>query len=312
MRFSQYILESNGNFVLNEKLGNLNASNDPKYTFLLKAALKNKNLRGLAGPNSKIVTLTGKGRPQFIKDLRDVQKKMGDPQLVFLTTEYKVTLIKNNDDGKWDDSSRSYIPNPVSAHLATTDIFISNINTWDLRNGPVLPKADVESMVTSAKGNLVIRRLKNSLDGAALDDDTDYHAVVILPDPDNFTKNQQRTKNYYKTDKYEVGSSGTTRFMSDAKYDAGEIRRNREKERIGYEMEWMTIEKARELIFDGNTTVKIDGVTYKKYPYRDDLGCTFTKNSDLKLIELYDDVNYKQLMLVYNFITKKITIKNKW
>nr|DAJ41915.1 MAG TPA: hypothetical protein [Ackermannviridae sp.] len=312
MRFSQYILESNGDFVLNEKLGNLNASNDPKYTFLLKAALKNKNLRGLTGPNSKIVTLTGKGRPQFIKDLRDVQKKIGDPQLVFLTTEYKVTLIKNNDDGKWDDSSSSYIPNPVSAHLATTDIFIANINTWDLRNGPVLPKTDVESMVTSAKGNLVIRRLKNSLDRAALDDDTDYHAVVILPDPDNFAKNQQRTENYYKTDKYEVGSSGTTRFMRDAKYDADKIRRNREKERIGYEMEWMTTEKARELIFDSNTTINIDGVTYKKDPAIDEQQCMLTKDGRLKMINLYNIETYKDFTLVYNFRTKKFTIENRW
>lgn len=312
MRFSQYILESNGDFVLNEKLGNLNASNDPKYTFLLKAALKNKNLRGLTGPNSKIVTLTGKGRPQFIKDLRDVQKKIGDPQLVFLTTEYKVTLIKNNDDGKWDDSSSSYIPNPVSAHLATTDIFIANINTWDLRNGPVLPKTDVDSMVTSAKGNLVIRRLKNSLDRAALDDDTDYHAVVILPDPDNFAKNQQRTENYYKTDKYEVGSSGTTRFMRDAKYDADKIRRNREKERIGYEMEWMTTEKARELIFDSNTTINIDGVTYKKDPAIDEQQCMLTKDGRLKMINLYNIETYKDFTLVYNFRTKKFTIENRW
>ncbi len=57
MKFADYL-----NTRLDEKLGNLNASNDPKYAFLLKAALKTKNLRGLAGPNSKIVTLTGKDR----------------------------------------------------------------------------------------------------------------------------------------------------------------------------------------------------------------------------------------------------------
>jgi hypothetical protein len=313
MRFSQYILESNGDFVLNEKLGNLNASNDPKYNFLLKTILQNKAWRGnLVGPNSKIVTLTGKGRSQFIKDLRDVQKKIGDPQLIFLTTEYKTLMIKNADQGKWDDDLGDYAPNPVNAHLQTIDFVVSNNHMGSVIQGPALPKTEIEQNVLSAKGNPVIRRLKNSLDNAALNDDAEYHAIVILPDLGNVGKAAQRNRNKTGGDKYAVGSSGTTRFMNGAKYDAENLRYERAKAQIGYELKWMTIYKARDFIFDGNTTVTIDGVTYKKDPYRDDLGCTFTKNGDLKLIELYDDVNYKQLMLVYNFRTEKFTIENKW
>ena len=218
------------NTRLDEKLGNLNASNDPKYAFLLKTALENKNLRGLAGPNSKIVTLTGKGRSQFVKDLRDVQKKMGDPQLVFLSTEYKVTMIKNDDGGKWDDSSSSWVSNPINVNLKTIDIFISNIEAQDLRSGPTLPKVDVESAIKSARGNLIARRLKNSLDKASLDDDTEYHAIVILPDPENLSKDEQRTTNRYNSsDRYAVIRNGNTRFMDQAKRDADDIRDERKK-----------------------------------------------------------------------------------
>lgn len=311
MKFACYL-----NTRLDEKLGNLNASNDPKYAFLLKAALKNENVRGLAGPNSKIVTLTGKGRSQFIKDLRDVQKKMGDPQLVFLSTEYKVTMIKNDDDGKWDDSSKSWVSTPVSANLPTVDIhYMDNIDAWELRNGPTLPKVNITNAIASAKGNLVVRRLKHSLDKASLDDDTQYHAVVILPDPENFSKHQQRIAHRYNKsggDKYAVIRNGDTRFMDQAKRDADDIRQERKKAQIGYELKFMTLSKAREFIFNGNTTVTIDGVTYEKKSLRDNLYCTFTKDGDLKLIELYDDVNYKQMMLVYNFGTEKFAVENKY
>ena len=308
MKFADYL-----NTRLDEKLGNLNASNDPKYAFLLKAALENKNLRGLAGPNSKIVTLTGKGRSQFIKDLRDIQKKMGDPQLVFLTTEYKVTMIKNDDGGKWDDSSSSWVSNPINVNLKTVDIFIGNIEARDLRSGPTLPKVDVERAITSARGNLIARRLKNSLDKASLDDDTEYRAVVILPDPENFDKNQQRTTNLYRGsgDKYAVIRNGNTRFMDQAKRDADDIRDERKKARIGHQLEQLTFNKVCDLIFDGNATVTIDGVTYRKDPVNNQQQCTLTKDSDLKLIGLHSVDNYESKVLVHNFRTKKFTIENR-
>ena len=308
MKFTDYL-----NTRLDEKLGNLNASNDPKYAFLLKAALKNKNLRGLAGPNSKIVTLTGKGRSQFVKDLRDVQKKMGDPQLVFLSTEYKVTMIKNDDDGKWDDSSSSWVSNPIGVNTKTVDIFIGNVGTWDSRFGPNLPKVDVEGAITSAKGNLIARRLKNSLDKASLDDDTEYHAVVILPDPENLSKDEQRTTNLYhgSGDKYAVIRNGETRFMDKAKRDADDIRREREKARTGHRLEQLTLSKACDFIFDGNATVTIDGVTYRKDPVNNQQQCTLTKDGDLKLIGLHSVDNHESKVLVHNFRTKKFTIENR-
>ena len=308
VKFADYL-----NTRLDEKLGNLNASNDPKYAFLLKVALKTKNLRGLAGPNSKIVTITGKGRSQFVKDLRDVQKKMGDPQLVFLTTEYKVIMIKN-DDGKWDEGSSSWVSTPIGMNSNTVDIFIGNIEAWDLRSGPTLPKVDVESAIMSAKGNLIFRRLKNSLDRASLDDDTEYHAVVILPDPENLSKDEQRTTNLYhgSGDKYAVIlRNGETRFMDKAKRDADDIRREREKARTGHRLEQLTLSKACDFIFDGNATVTIDGVTYRKDPVNNQQQCTLTKDGDLKLIGLHSVDNYESKVLVHNFRTKKFTIESR-
>ena len=151
--------------------------------------LQNKKLRGLAGPKSKIVTLTGEGRAQLIKDLRDVQKKMGDPQLILLTTEYKVNMIKTV-VSEWDDSSNSWVSNPIDANSKIARMFIDYVDAWDLRRGPTLPKDSIESAVSS--GYLIGGRLKNSLDKASLDDDIEYHAVVILPDPENLSKNQQQ------------------------------------------------------------------------------------------------------------------------
>ena len=302
------------NTRLDEKLGNLNASNDPKYAFLLKAALKNKNLRGLAGPNSKIVTLTGKGRSQFIKDLRDVQKKMGDPQLVFLSTEYKVTMIKNDDDGKWDDSSKSWVSTPVSANLKTMDIhYMDNIDAWDLRNGPTLPKVNITNAIASAKGNLVVRRLKHSLDKVSLDDDTQYHAVVILPDPENLSKDERRTTNLYhgSGDKYAVIRNGDTRFMDKAKRDADNIRDERKKAQIGYQLDQLTFGKVCDFIFDGAATVTFDGATYRKDPINNQQQCTLTKDGDLKLIGLHSVDNYESKVLVHNFRTKKFTIESR-
>ena len=302
------------NTRLDEKLGNLNASNDPKYAFLLKAALKNKKLRGLAGPNSKIVTLTGKGRSQFIKDLRDVQKKMGDPQLVFLSTEYKVTMIKNDDDGKWDDSSKSWVSTPVSANLKTMDIhYMDNIDAWDLRNGPTLPKVNITNAIASANGNLVVRRLKHSLDKASLDDDTQYHAVVILPDPENLSKDERRTTNLYhgSGDKYAVIRNGDTRFMDKAKRDADNIRDERKKAQIGYQLDQLTFGKVCDFIFDGAATVTFDGATYRKDPINNQQQCTLTKDGDLKLIGLHSVDNYESKVLVHNFRTKKFTIESR-
>ena len=307
MKFDDYL-----NTRLDEKLGNLNASNDPKYAFLLKAALKNKNLRGLAGPNSKIVTLTGKGRSQFVKDLRDIQKKMGDPQLVFLTTEYKVTMIKNDDDGKWDDSSSSWVSNPISVNLKTIDIFIGNIGTQDLRSGPTLPKVDVESAITSARGNLIARRLKNSLDKASLDDDTEYHAVVILPDPENFGKNQQRTTNLYQGsgDKYAVARNGNTRFMDQAKHDAVQLRKQRAA--MSYNSHTMTFRDVYNILGDTNDHVIIDGVVYEKFYYDKITGSGYkflvTSGGVIHICRLKDSTQ-KYQNLVYDVNVRRFIIE---
>ena len=256
--------------------------------------------------------MTGKGRSQFVKDLRDVQKKMGDPQLVFLTTEYKVIMIKN-DDGKWDEGSSSWVSTPIGMNSNTVDIFIGNIEAWDLRSGPTLPKVDVESAIISAKGNLIFRRLKNSLDRASLDDDTEYHAVVILPDPENLSKDEQRTTNRYNGsgDKYAVIRNGDTRFMDKAKRDADDIRQEREKARTSYQLEQLTFGKVCDFIFDGTATITFDGVTYRKDPVNNQQQCTLTKDGDLKLIGLHSVDNYESKVLVHNFRTKKFTIENR-
>ena len=307
VKFADYL-----NTRLDEKLGNLNASNDPKYAFLLKAALKNKNLRGLAGPNSKIVTLTGKGRSQLIKDLRDIQKKMGDPQLVFLTTEYKITMIKNDDGGKWDDSSNSWVSNPINVNTKTIDIFISNIEAQDLRSGPTLPKVDVESAITSARGNLIARRLKNSLDKASLDDDTEYHAVVILPDPENLSKDEQRTTNLYhgSGDKYAVIRNGNTRFMDQAKRDAEALRLERGAK--SYNSRTMTFEDLYDILGNTNDRVIIDNDLYTK-GFHDNISghshkFIVTSSGIINICKLYDE-NKKWRLFAYDITNRRFIIE---
>lgn len=308
-RFSQYILESNGDFVLNEKLGNLNASNDPQYTFLLKAALKNKDWRGLIGPNSKIVTLTGSGRTQFIKDLRDVQKKIDDPQLIFLTTEFKTVMIKNADTGKYNDDSGTFSPNPVNANLYTADITVAHVPQWEKDKGPVLPKAEIDKCVTSAKNRTVQRRLKDSLDEAALDDDTKYHAVVILPDLENEAKAGQRFDNKFVDDKYAVGSRGT-QFMQTARQNAEKLRS--ERSASSYNSRTMTFKDLYDILGDANERVIIDGALYVKsfYGKISGYGYNFTVTSSgiIRICDLRDSLN-KYRLLTYDIKDQRFIIE---
>ena len=311
MRFSQYILESNGDSALNEKMGNLNASNDPRYSFLLKAALKNKSWRGLVGPNSKIVTLTGTGRTQFIKDLRDIQKKMDNFQLIFLTTENKTVMIKNNDDGKYDESTNSYVPNPISLNLHTADITVAHVSYWEQEKGPVLPKAEISNHVVSAKGRDVQRRLKDSLDEAALDDKTAYHAVVILPDLENKEKEDQRFRNKFMVsrDKYERVYADTP-FMYDAKIRAGELRKQRAA--LSYNSHTMTFRDVYNILGDKNSRVIIDGVVYEKLYYGEITGSGYkflvTSGGVIHICKL-EDSTQKYQTLVYDVNVRRFIIE---
>lgn len=253
---------------LDEKLGNLNASNDPQYTFVLKAVLKNKQWRGdLVGPNSKIVTLVGKGRSQFIKDLRDVQKKISEPQLIFLTTEYKTLMIKNSDPQKYESDEVGFVPNPINANWQTSDIVVSDTHMGSVVKGPNLPKVEIEHNVTSAKGNYVIRRLKNSLDNVALYDDTEYHAIVILPDLSNVGKAAQRRQNsnVYSYDKYlKDPFSGKTDFMVSAELNAERLKKV--KHRI-FKTSSMTMKDAHRMLAltgDDADNIVIDGEMFIK------------------------------------------------
>ena len=259
--------------------------------------------------------MTGKGRSQFIKDLRDVQKKMGDPQLVFLSTEYKVTMIKNDDDGKWDDSSKSWVSTPVSANLPTMDIhYMDNIDAWDLRNGPTLPKVNITNAIASAKGNLVARRLKHSLDKVSLDDDTQYHAVVILPDPENFSKNQQRIAHRYNKsggDKYAVIRNGDTRFMDQAKRDANELRLERSAQ--GYNSRTMTFEDLYNILGNSNNRLIIDGDLYEKGLFHDKLSgreykFVVTSSGIINICSLYDQ-NKKWRLFTYDIKNQRFVVE---
>ena len=309
-RFSQYILESNGDFVLNEKLGNLNASNDPQYTFLLKAVLKNKDWRDLIGPNSKIVTLTGSGRSQFIKDLRDVQKKIDDPQLIFLTTEFKTLMIKNNDPGKYNDDSKTFSSNPVNPNLHTADITVAHIPAWDKDKGPVLPKAEIDKYVTSAKNRTVQRRLKDSLDEAALGDDTKYHAVVILPDLGNIGKAGQRFDNKFSNDNYDTNGSNITPFMYSARQRADKLRSERSAQ--SYNSRTMSFKDLYDILGDTNDRVIIDGSLYVK-SFNDKIsgyGYSFTVTSSgiIRICNLRDSLN-KYHLLTYDIKDQRFIVE---
>lgn len=313
MRFSQYILESNGNSALNEKMGNLNASNDTQYSFLLKAVLKNKSWRGLVGPNSKIVTLTGTGRTQFIKDLRDIEKKMDNLQLIFLTTENKTVMIKNNDDGKYDESTNSHVPNPISLNLHTADITVAHVPAWERERGPVLPKAEISNHIVSAKGRNVQRRLKDSLDEAALDDKTAYHAVVILPDLENKEKEAQRHFNKYSGsgDKYgQHAYADTSSFMHDAKQRAVSLRK--ERAALSYNSHTMTFRDVYNILGDTNSRVIIDGVVYEKLYYDKITGGGYkflvTSGGVIHICRL-EDSTQKYQTLVYDVNVRRFIIE---
>lgn len=299
------------NTRLDEKLGNLNATNDSQYKFVLKAVLQNRQWRGdLIGPGSKIVTLTGRGRTQFIKDLRDVQKKIDEPQLIFLTTEYKTLMIKNSDWGKYNSDSNSYTPSPINANWQTSDIVVSNNHMGDFAQGPVIPKVDIEKHVRSAKGNEVVRRLKNSLDNAALDDDTDYHAIVILPDLENVGKVRQRAVNRVSDDQYETNYTGKTRFMNRALEDAEKLRS--ERAAGNYNTHTMSFKDLYDILGNSNDNVKINGELYRKmfhdsisgYGYK----FTVTSNGVIHICKLSDSTG-KWRLLTYNVNLQQFIIE---
>lgn len=296
---------------IDEKLGNLNASNDTQYAFVLKVVLKNKAWRGnLIGPNSKIVTLTGKGRSQFIKDLRDVQKKIGEPQLIFLTTEYKTLMIKNSDPGKYESDEVGFVPNPINANWQTSDIVVSNNHMGITKQGPALPKVDIEHNVVSAKGNFVIRRLKNSLDNAALDDDTEYHAIVILPDLGNIGKVSQRAVNRVSDDQYETNYTGKTRFMNKALKDAEKLRD--ERAAGNYNTHTMSFKDLYDILSNSNDNVKINGELYRKMFYDSISGYgykfTVTTNGVIHICKLSDSTG-KWRLLTYNIGLQQFIIE---
>mgnify|MGYP000060364949 CR=1 FL=1 len=167
MNFSDYLKSVR----IDEKLGNLNASNNSKYQTLIKAVLKNKYWRGLIGTKSKVIELTGKGTAQLIKDLNKIQNKIDFPQLVFVTTtdEYnnqKSSMIKILPFGESLN---------IGLNTKTLDLVIKN-DGLDNDN----PIVNAEKIIRTASGNQVEKRLKHSFDDVGLDGNTEYHAIVIL------------------------------------------------------------------------------------------------------------------------------------
>ena len=220
----------------------------------------------------------------------------------------------NDDDGKWDDSSKSWVSTPVSANSKTMDIhYMDNIDAWDLRNGPTLPKVNITNAIASAKGNLVARRLKHSLDKVSLDDDTQYHAVVILPDPENFSKNQQRIAHRYNKsdgDKYAVIRNGDTRFMDQAKIRAGELRK--ERAAISYNLHTMTFRDVYNILGGTNGYVIIDGIAYEKSYYDKITGSGYkflvTSGGVIHICRLKDSTQEYQT-LVYDVNVRRFIIE---
>ena len=165
MKFSDYL---NG-FRIDEKLGSLNATKNPKYQTLIKAVLKNKYWRGLVGTNSKIVEVAGKGSANLIKDLNQIERKIGSSQLIFLTT----TDESNNTKSSMIKILPFRESPKIGLNTKTLDLIMKN----DFADDSLVV---AEKLIRTANGNQVEKRLKYSFDSVGLDGNTEYHAIVIL------------------------------------------------------------------------------------------------------------------------------------
>lgn len=306
MKFSNYL-----NNRIDEKLGNLNASSNIKYRLLLSAILKNKYWRGLNGPNSPVVEVSGKGRTQLIKDLNKLVPKFGIPQTLFLTTGEDSHSVKSNmirfDTPTIEDAK-------VGLNSPTFDVGIKR--KYDESAGTDINVVDVERSVASANGkNRIPKRLKYSLDDVDLDDNNTYKAIVIFSDPDNIDKDYNRTQNKYSNDKYiRDPFNGKTGFMLSAELKAERLKTV--KHRI-FKTSSMTMKDAHRMLAltgDDADNIIIDGEMYiKNYNMLKDTKIFInTQTGIMYLCQLIPHVNNKKwqknVVLTYNMKSDKFEL----
>lgn len=306
MKFGDFL-----NNRIDEKLGNLNASSNIKYRLLLSAILKNKYWRGLNGPNSPVVEVSGKGRTQLIKDLNKLVPKFGIPQILFLTTGEDSYSVKSNMI-RFD--TPTLLDTKVGLNSATFDVGIKR--KYDESAGTDINVVDVERSVATAKGNIVPKRLKYSLDDAGLDDNNTYKAIVIFPDPNNINKDYNRTQNKYNDDKYlKDPFSGKTDFMVSAELNAERLKKV--KHRI-FKTSSMTMKDAHRMLAltgDDADNIIIDGEMFiKNYNiYKDAKVFVNTQSGIMYLCQLipraYNNKKWqKDVVLTYNMKSDKFEL----
>lgn len=247
--FSDYLTR------IDEKLNNLNASSDPKYNFLLKTVLKNDKWfdKDIFGPKSKIVTMIGKGQSQFVKDLRSVQRKIGDPQLVFVTTEYKTVMIRMTDSSAHSVIFGKQIP--IKPFVSTYCVVVSDSHIEKIDKNLILPKTEIEKNILAARSAQRIVNLKTALDNAALDgDDVDYHAVVILPDLELVNKNSEKYHDAIKP------SSNVSNIVKSTSNISSINSVSRAK---SYNLKIMKFKDVHDILKNPNNEFIIDDVSYK-------------------------------------------------
>lgn len=299
MKFGDFL-----NNRLDEKLGNLNASSNIKYRLLINAVLKNKYWRGLNGPNSPVVEVSGKGRSQLIKDLNKLVSKFGIPQTLFLTTGEDSHSVKSNMI-RFDTPTIEDVK--VGLNSPTFDVSIKR--KYDESAETDINVVDVERSVASANGkNRIPKRLKYSLDDVDLDDNNTYKAIVIFPDPDNINKNYNRTQNKYSDDKYLRNPfNGKTDFMLSAELKAERLKKVKHRIFKTSSMTMKDVHRMLALTGDDADNIVIDGEMFiKNYNiYKDAKVFVNTQAGIMYLCQLmphvYNNKKWqKEAILTYN------------
>lgn len=77
---------------LNENLGNLRVTTDPKYLFVIKQALQKRLVTNIT-PKQKVTQIHGNQISNFYRDIQDGQKKYGLIGLIYVNTPTGVHFL---------------------------------------------------------------------------------------------------------------------------------------------------------------------------------------------------------------------------
>lgn len=253
IRFSQYLLESTNDIVLNEKLGNLGKI-EPKYKPIIGSILKYTSTHNFKiTPNSKTQTVTGTGTAELQKVLKDQFKRVGPIGCVILTVGNKTVLLATPEQDK--------APGKMTKIVGAV---LTQPSDWKENSGPDLPKADVDRallMFSNQKGKAL--RWKDLVDEF---EDT-FHAIIFFKDPAFDAVRAQRDENFIGKSNDKYGNTENQVYDHlyhgrEAGYDGANLRNSKtlEKSHRMQELEKMAVERNYDKI-DANWSFKVDKLT---------------------------------------------------